>query len=99
MERFVTELRPQCLSFEELLQKHQVDHVDFVNIDVEGRDHEVFFSIDFERWRPSVMCVELMGLPDGQPEQIRARLAELGFRFAQRFTIFSEIFVTEPRTR
>jgi FkbM family methyltransferase len=96
MEEFVTELRPTCLSFSELLDKHGVDRVDFVNIDVEGRDHEVFFSIDFDRFRPSVLCVELMGLPEGQPEEIRARLDELGYRFAQRFTIYSEIFVASP---
>jgi FkbM family methyltransferase len=93
MEQFVTELRPTCLSFAQLLDKHGVGWVDFVNIDVEGRDHEVFFSIDFERVRPSVICVELVGLPDGEAEAVRARLDELGYRFAQRFTIFSEIFV------
>jgi FkbM family methyltransferase len=96
MEDFVTELRPRCLSFGELMAKHGVEHVDFVNIDVEGRDHEVFFSIDFERFRPSVVCVELMGLPDGQPEEIRARLGQLGYRFARPFTLFSEIFVLDP---
>jgi hypothetical protein len=96
MEEFVTEIRPLCLSFDELMQKHNVERVDFVNIDVEGRDHEVFSSIDFDRYRPSVMCIELTGLPDGQPEAIRQRLDELGYRFAQRFTLFSEIFVTEP---
>jgi FkbM family methyltransferase len=98
MEAFVTELRPECLSFGELVDKHGVDHIDLVNIDVEGRDHEVFFSIDLDRFRPSVFCVELLGLPEGQPEEIRGRLSELGYRFAQRFTIYSEIFVLdEPR--
>jgi len=96
MEEFVTELRPECLTFEELIEKHRVERVDFVNIDVEGRDHQVFFSIDLEAYRPSVMCVELVGLPDGQADEIRRRLDELGYRFAQRFTIFSEVFVLDP---
>ena len=96
LEQFVTELRPECLSFGQLMDKHAVERVDLVNIDVEGRDHDVFFSIDFDRYRPNVMVLELVGLPEGQAEAIRARLDQLGYRFAQRFTIYSEIYVADP---
>lgn len=93
LEDYVTELEVPCFSFGELMDKHGIERVDFINIDVEGRDHEVFSMIDFERFQPSVLCLELMGLPDGHAEDIRERLDALGYRMVQRFTIFSEIYV------
>jgi FkbM family methyltransferase len=93
MEDYVTELEIRCYSFGELMQKHAVERVDFINIDVEGRDHEVFCSIDFDRYQPSVLCLELMGLPEGHPEDIRGRLDDLGYEKVQQFTIFSEVYV------
>jgi hypothetical protein len=32
---------------------------DFLNIDIEGMDEELLYSIDFERFRPKVICIEL----------------------------------------
>lgn len=93
VEDYITELRPTCLSFDQLMAKHDVDRVDFINIDVEGRDHEVFLGIDLERFQPRVVCIELMGLPDDDVDRVRARLDDFGFRFAKNFSICSEVFV------
>jgi FkbM family methyltransferase len=98
VETFITALEPTCLTFDQLMAKHEVEHVDFVNIDVEGLDHEVLLSIDLERYRPSIICVELMGLPDAGVQQVRDRLDEHGYRFAKSFSICSEVFVRSRPT-
>ncbi len=38
--------------------KHLVDRIDFLRIDAEIADYEISCSIDFSRYRASVMCIE-----------------------------------------
>lgn len=62
-ERVGTETVP-ALPLEDVLDAHVpagVD-VDFLSIDAEGADHEVLCSFDIERWRPSVIAIEIHGL-------------------------------------
>ena len=33
--------------------------IDFLNIDVEGADHEALTSLNFEKYRPKVICIEI----------------------------------------
>lgn len=40
---------------------------DFVSIDVEGLDLEIVESVDFDRFRPKVFCVETVGYKTDQP--------------------------------
>jgi hypothetical protein len=43
------------------MDRHGVDHIDYLNVDVEGCDWEIIRSIDFDRFRPSC-CVEVTAL-------------------------------------
>ncbi|MDI9313227.1 MAG: FkbM family methyltransferase [Hydrotalea sp.] len=42
----------------ELLRKHHVKEIDFLNIDIEGLDKDVIMSLDFTKWRPLVVAIE-----------------------------------------
>lgn len=53
-----------------LLKRHRVpSSFAFLTVDAEGFDHQVLESLDFDRWRPSVICVE--------DECIRAEVSSL----------------------
>lgn len=47
-------------SLNEILEQQtiQIHNFDFLNIDVEGHDLEVLQSIDLEKYRPEIICIE-----------------------------------------
>lgn len=46
------------LSMNDILSKHFSEVPNFLSIDVEGLDDSITKSIDFERFRPQVICIE-----------------------------------------
>jgi FkbM family methyltransferase len=57
------------------LQSQVGSSFDFINIDVEGINWEVFQQFDFNVWRPSCICVEY----DDKKEQIQNILIKHGY--------------------
>jgi FkbM family methyltransferase len=45
----------------EILDRHFPGGVDLIDIDIEGLDFEILAEIDFERYRPRIICVEIHG--------------------------------------
>lgn len=41
-----------------VFRRHKVRHIDFIKIDVEGYEFEVLQSNDWEKYRPTVVCIE-----------------------------------------
>lgn len=93
LENSVVSVEVPCLTFDELMEKYAVERVDFLNIDAEGCDYELFCSIDLGRYRPAVLCLETVELSESQDREVRGRLEELGYRFLERFDLYSEIFL------
>jgi len=92
LETAVRPVEIPCLTFEALMRKHRVEHIDFLNIDAESADYEIFCSIDFSRYHPSVMCVETSEMTAEQRRDFEQRLAQLDYAFVEPFDIFSGIY-------
>ncbi len=45
-------------TLENILKTHKIKHIDFVKIDVEGYEFEVLKSNKWEKYRPTVVCIE-----------------------------------------
>ena len=41
-----------------LLEKLNIKHIDFLNVDVEGSDYKVISSLDLNKIRPKMICIE-----------------------------------------
>ena len=41
-----------------LLEKLNIDNIDFLNIDAEGSDYKVISSLDLNKIRPKIICIE-----------------------------------------
>ena len=54
----VTTEMVQCVTFDTLLNRHQVKRIDLLQIDVEGYDYELLKLFDFERIRPRLIRYE-----------------------------------------
>ena len=48
----------ECLTFETLIERHRVKHIDLILIDTEGYDLKVLKMIDFRRFRPKLIIYE-----------------------------------------
>jgi FkbM family methyltransferase len=69
----------RCMTFTSLCEKHDVDAIDFVQIDTEGYDLEVLRLIDLGRWQPRLVMYEHLHLEPADRESARALLDEHGY--------------------
>ncbi|MGH2359449.1 MAG: FkbM family methyltransferase [bacterium] len=62
----VTTEMVQCVTFDTLLNRHHVERIDLLQIDVEGYDYELLKLFDFERIKPQLIRYEHnhLTLPD-----------------------------------
>jgi len=71
-----------------------------LSIDVEGMDYELLRSLDFRRYRPTVVCVETLSYSESRDEQKDPRIPRLmadnGY-FPYADTYINTIFVEENR--
>ena len=45
-------------TFEDIIKKHNVSHIDVLSIDIEGLDFEILKSMDYTKIRPTIICTE-----------------------------------------
>ena len=81
------------MTFEELMIKHNVQQIDFLDLDIEGYDFDVFMAIDLCRWKPKVIGIETAYFTGDQHSALMVKLKTAGYKFLQRFEYYSEIFV------
>jgi FkbM family methyltransferase len=55
-----------CDTLDNLFAKHAITKVDVLQIDVEGYDYQVLKQVDFSRFRPSIIRIEWLNLPDDE---------------------------------
>jgi FkbM family methyltransferase len=94
VEDHVRRLDIECVRFQDLIARNGVERIDFLNVDVEGFDDEVFWSVDWDRFRPTVVCLELVGFPAEDVAAIEAKLFGMGYRAVQNFGLFSTVYAT-----
>jgi FkbM family methyltransferase len=93
LERSIRRVEVPCLTFEQLLAKHNVQQIDFLNIDTEGSDFEILMMIDLNRWRPSILCLETEGFSDAEKVRAMEVLRLSGYQYLEPFDFLSEVFV------
>lgn len=76
----VEEHRVECLPLEALLA--DVEHIDLLQVDVEGYDAEVIRMFDFDRYRPSIVRFENVALSRADHDAATERLVSYGYRVA-----------------
>ena len=62
-----------------LLEKHNIERIDYVQVDTEGHDFWVFEGFDFEKYRPKVIKFELFNSEDGNLFKLFDRLQTAGY--------------------
>lgn len=58
LQDYVVKEQVKCLSFNSLLEKHEVRKIELLLIDAEGYDYEIIKQVDFKRLPPAMVCYE-----------------------------------------
>jgi|TARA_B100002003_G_scaffold43780_1_gene39104 FkbM family methyltransferase len=51
-------IKINAFKLQTLLEKLNIDNIDFLNIDAEGSDYKVISSLDLNKIRPKIICIE-----------------------------------------
>jgi len=73
----------QCVTFDTLLNRHQVKRIDLLQIDVEGYDYELLKLFDFTRIRPQLIRYEHSHLKLSDRSSCKTYLKHIGYRILE----------------
>jgi FkbM family methyltransferase len=76
----VSERRVRCDTLTSVLDRHRVERIDVLHIDVEGYDYAVLRQIDFARFRPKLILYEHRHLGDADRAAAASLLWGHGYR-------------------
>lgn len=80
IDSFLRSEEIECVALNDLLSEAKADHIDLLQIDVEGYDHELVRILDLERFAPSIVRFEHVHLAPEQHEACIERLLAHGYR-------------------
>ncbi len=68
-----------CITFDDLLKKHKISHITYLQIDAEGYDFEILRSIDFDTMKPDMLRYEYVNLERDEQQNCLAILRDAGY--------------------
>lgn len=80
IEDYIVQTDVECMTFAQLIEKHGIEKIDLLHIDVEGYDFEIIKQIDFSSFRPIIIIYEDLHLTEPDRWQCQAHLNEQGYR-------------------
>jgi FkbM family methyltransferase len=77
-------IRMPVMTLAQLCERHSMNQIDFLKIDVEGAEAEVLFGGDWRRFRPKAIIIEAVAPLTGEPawQDWEPFLLQEGYRFA-----------------
>ena len=73
----------ECITFDTLLRRHEVDRIDLLQIDVEGYDWELIQSIDFCKIKPTLIRYEHRHLRLSDKNSCKKHLIKNGYHILE----------------
>tara|TARA_B100000530_G_scaffold336917_1_gene293412 strand:+ start:8012 stop:10093 length:2082 start_codon:yes stop_codon:yes gene_type:complete len=61
-QQYVTVEEVQCMPLMKLIERNPLPHIDVFQIDTEGYDYKVFKQLDFSKFRPTIVNLEIVNL-------------------------------------
>ncbi len=78
-EKGIKAIQVQCVTFQDIVDKYRLDHVDVLHMDAEGHDEAILASINFEKIKPKVIVFEHMHMGFANYLQCVGRLESFGY--------------------
>ena len=80
IDSFLRSEEIQSVALNDLLADAKADHIDLLQIDVEGYDHELIRILDLDRFAPSIVRFEHVHLTRDQHDACIDKLVAHGYR-------------------
>jgi len=74
VKKYGKKITVPCITFDNLLSKHNIENFDVVKIDAEGHDYNIFKQIDLIKYRPKVVRAEWSSITDEEKSQLITQL-------------------------
>lgn len=75
----------------DILKNHFTSTPDFISIDVEGLDEEIIRSLNFERYKPTLLCIET--IKNGDSVQVAKQHSLIDFVCSKGYRVYADTFV------
>lgn len=70
-----------CITLESLLKKHNIEQFDILSIDTEGHDWKILSQLDFSKYRPSAIRIEIVNLTESERDEVCKFLSNNNYIF------------------
>lgn len=81
IEAFIEEIKVNCLTLQELFDKHEIDVLDALMIDAEGYDWKILKQLDINRYHPRIIYFEHIHLDRRETDEALKTLGDLYYLF------------------
>lgn len=81
VEKYGEIVKVKCITYETLIQKHNIQKVDVIKIDAEGHDYKIFKQIDLNKHNLKVIRLEWINLSDEEKESIIETFEKNNFKY------------------
>lgn len=82
LDQYVVKESIECISFQQLLQKYQIEKIDLLLVDTEGFDYDILKQVDFETLAPEILLYEHQYIDRLKRKLLEKRLIERGYRLS-----------------
>ena len=79
LEPYIVEENVRCSTLADLLERHQVSHLNLLHIDAEGYDYKILRQLDFSKYHPDVVLFEFKHLTEDEKRDARVMLRSEGY--------------------
>ena len=79
VEPYILSEKIEAVSLQDIFDKHKITEIDLLHIDTEGHDYKVLSTLDFSRYKPSVILYENNHLSDVERKLSESLLTKNGY--------------------
>ena len=78
----VAQIPVKCVTLDQLIKTYNVPKIDILCIDVEGADFMVFNQLDFNQFKPYVICIEIKHVTPQENKALTTKLKKQGYQLS-----------------
>jgi len=79
VEKYAIDTVVNCITWDTLVKKHNIDHFDVISVDTEGHDYIIFNQIDLNKFKPRLIRLEWCNMSDAEKTNITKKLEDAGY--------------------
>lgn len=83
LEPYIISEEIKAVHLQDIFQKYSVTEIDLLHIDTEGYDFQVLSSLDFSKYKPSVIMYEYKNLSGAERKSAESLLKKVGYSYTR----------------